>query len=242
MIKQTIKFLDFNDQEREVTEYFHLSESEIVELQARSPEGIEKELDNAIKSGDVAQVLDFIKDLVHRSYGRKSQDGIQFRKSPEILDEFINSAYYSDFILGLIENDGARGVEFIQGIMPKKLLERALQQVRGETVTQPESRTYTPSAREQFAQRTAELKPEDRGTFGQPAYPQVSGHHDDSKVVDNGQTPQQSYMSTDELLEFRKWQEQQKSAQNETPVEGFRVREEEPSVSRPPHEQLGDNS
>lgn len=238
MIKETIKFTDYNDQEREVTEYFHLSESEIVELQARSPEGIEKELDDAVKSGDVAKVLDFIKDLVHRSYGRKSQDGIQFRKSPEILDEFVNSAYYSDFILSLIQDNGSKGVTFIQGIMPKKLLERALSQVRGENPADQ----YAPSAREQFTTRTAELKPEDRGTFGQPAYPQVSGHHDDSKVVDNGQTPQQNYMSTDELLEFRKWQEQQKSAQNETPVEGFRVREEEPSVSRPPHEQLGDNS
>src|SRR5690606_6864943 len=136
-------------QPREVIEYFHLSESEIVDMQAHSPMGIEKELDNAIKSNDVAAVLDFIKNLVHKSYGRKSADGLHFHKSPEILNEFINSAYYSDFLLGLIENDGARGVEFIQGIMPKKLLDRALQQVRGESVTPPETRIYAPSAREQ---------------------------------------------------------------------------------------------
>ena len=76
MLKQTIKFKDYNDQDREITEYFHLNEAEIVDLQAKSENGIQADMQDAILSNDAARVLDFIKNLVHLSYGKKSADGI----------------------------------------------------------------------------------------------------------------------------------------------------------------------
>ena len=253
MLKQTIKFKDYNDQDREITEYFHLNEAEIVDLQAKSENGIQADMQDAILSNDAARVLDFIKNLVHLSYGKKSADGINFDKTPEILHKFITSAYYPDFLLGLIEDDGAKGQEFVRGIMPAKLVERAAAQVQGQAQPPLDSRTYEPSARERFdaaqaasSESGSVVTPE--STFGQPLYPQFN---QPTLAVAENTVPTQAQPKTldnatpDELARFREWQaaKEAEKAQASAPVspDAFRVREEEPlqGLPRPPHEQVG---
>lgn len=251
MLKQTIKFMDYNEppREREVVEYFHLNEAEIVEMQAKSKNGIQAEMEEAILSNDAGRVLDFIKDLVHRSYGKKSQDGLTFEKSPEILNRFINSAYYSDFLLGLIQDDGRKGQEFVKGIMPAKLVERAMAQVQGQEVGEVDRTVYDPSARERFAaaqeaSRAAGTLSEPeadplRGAFGQPSYPQFQ---------QDSISPAASEATNDQWAAFQQWQAQQEAAKATQAAsapaspDAFRVREEEPlqGLPRPPHEQVGD--
>jgi hypothetical protein len=250
MLKQTISFTDYNDEPRTVVEYFHLNEAEIVDMQARSKNGIQEDMQEAILSNDVSQVLDFITGLVHKSYGKKSADGLNFDKSPEILHKFVTSAYYSDFLLGLIEDNGLKGQEFVRGIMPAKLVERAAAQVQGIPQPPLESRSYEPDARERFAQAQAakvsdstreeiqhyQNNPPER--FGQPDYPQVSVQEDPTPTA--APTPDQ-----DQWNAFQQWQAQQEAAKAaaSAPVspDAFRVREEEPQplqgLPRPPHEQ-----
>lgn len=154
MLKERLKYKDYNDQDREVEVYFNLNEAEVVDIVAAAPEGLEKEIDDALKSNNAQIVLEFIKRFVHLSYGVKSLDGQRFDKNPEILASFIASPFYADFLLGLIQNDGKKGVEFIRGILPPKLVERAEQKVRGQE-TEPVESHYAPSARETFAQAQA---------------------------------------------------------------------------------------
>lgn len=251
MLKQDIKFTDYNNNERTITEYFHLNEAEIVELQAKSVNGIQAEMQDAILSNDAGRVLDFIKMLVHKSYGKKSLDGLNFEKSPEILQKFITSAYYSDFLLGLIEDNGLKGQEFVQGIMPAKLVERALAQVQGQNGGEPDRTVYGQSAREQFAAAQAAKQsatpdansPYPAGSFGQPSYPQV-------QQQEPQQTAQKTMadLSAEEKARFDQWlaqkeaEEATRSAAAPSSPDAFRVREEEPNsgLSRPPHEQMGD--
>lgn len=257
MLKQTIHFTDYNGQQREITEYFHLNEAEIVDMQAKSKNGIQAEMEDAILSNDAGRVLDFIKELVHRSYGKKSQDGLTFEKSPEILQRFINSAYYSDFLLGLIEDNGLKGQEFVKGIMPAKLVERAMAQVQGQQGGEVDRTVYGQSARETFAAAQAASResgtfsqPEGdplRNSFGQPAYPKFP----DLAVQENPTPPAQPYPGPQNDAEwnaFQQWQAQQEAAKatqaSSAPAspDAFRVREEEPlqGLPRPPHEQVGD--
>lgn len=255
MLKQDIKFTDYNGNERTITEYFHLNEAEIVELQAKSVNGIQAEMQDAILSNDAGRVLDFIKMLVHKSYGKKTADGLNFEKTDEILQKFITSAYYSDFLLGLIENNGLKGQEFVQGIMPAKLVERALAQVQGQNGGEPDRTVYGQSAREQFAAAQAAKQsapdvnsPYPAGAFGQPSYPQVS--QQDLQVQQQEPAPQKTVADLDpnERARFEQWLAQKEAAeatqQAAAPAspDAFRVREEEPAVSglpRPPHEQVG---
>jgi hypothetical protein len=233
MLKQDIKFTDYNGNEREITEYFHLNEAEIVELQAKSVNGIQAEMQDAILSNDAGRVLDFIQMLVHKSYGKKSPDGINFDKSPEILHKFVTSAYYADFLLGLIEDNGAKGQEFVTGIMPAKLVERAMAQVRGQNGGEPDRTVYQPGAREVFA--ASRSTPEGVGTFGQPTPPQPPA--EPIAVQQN-----------DDMAEYHAWLAQKRAAESTTSTQAapaspdaFRVREEDPNAGlpRPPHEQLG---
>lgn len=211
MLKQTISYTDFNDEPRTIEEYFNLNEAELVDMQAHSERGIQADLEDAIKSNDVGQVLDFIKMLVLKSYGKKSADGIYFEKSEELTAKFVNSAYYSDFLLGLIENDGQKGIIFIQGIMPKKLLERATAQVQGQQ--------YAPDARGVFAQqqevaRQLLLSQNTPAAPTEPAYPTPAA-------------PVAAPQETAEEREFREWKANR--AAQATPTQ-FRVPEEEPPL------------
>ena len=251
MLKQDIKFTDYNNNERTITEYFHLNEAEIVELQAKSVNGIQAEMQDAILSNDAGRVLDFIKMLVHKSYGKKSLDGLNFEKSPEILQKFVTSAYYSDFLLGLIEDNGLKGQEFVQGIMPAKLVERALAQVQGENGGEPDRTVYGQSAREQFAaaqaaKQSATLDVNSTypaGSFGQPSYPQVQ-----QQETQETARKTMADLSAEEKARFDQWlaqkeaEEATRSAAAPSSPDAFRVREDEPnsSLSRPPHEQMGD--
>lgn len=232
MLKQTISFTDYNNEQRSVEEYFHLNEAEIVDMQAHSERGIQADLEDAIKANDVGQVLDFIKMLVHKSYGKKSADGIHFRKSEELTQDFINSAYYSDFLLGLIENDGEKGLAFIQGIMPKKLLDRALAQAQGQSSVVEETRSYAPDARATFAeqqeaarQRLLQTAPTTQDPSPVAAQPQIVG----LDVTGAPTTDIHEVASDEERADFQAWKARKAAdAQATAQQNQFRVPDEQP--------------
>lgn len=125
MYKHQITYTDFNGQQRTEDLYFNLSEAEVIELQANSEFGIQEDLQKAIDNQDIATLLKFVKLLISRSYGIKSDDGRFFRKSPEIMSDFLNSAFYSPLLLSLFENEGDRATAFVTGILPADLIRRA---------------------------------------------------------------------------------------------------------------------
>ncbi len=171
MLKQTVNYTDFNGTKRTEEIYFNLTEAELVDIQVDSKEGIQKDLQDAIADKDIRKLLDFIKLLVHKAYGVKSEDGRHFRKSKELTDDFINSALYSDLLLHLFEEEGARAEKFITGLMPKELLARAIAKSQGqsEAVVDPGTgEPYKMGARELNARHIAEQNMPS-ATFEEPA-------------------------------------------------------------------------
>lgn len=177
MLKQTISYTDFNGTARTEDLYFNLTEIELVDIQIDSKEGIQKDLEAAIADKDLRKLLDFIKMLVHKGYGLKSEDGRNHDKSPTILNDFVSSALYSDLLLNLFADEGARAEKFITGLMPKDLIERAmaLSQEQGNPAA-----NYKPDAREVNARHmtdqkipaaTEEAKFEESAPMGAPAVP-----------------------------------------------------------------------
>lgn len=184
MLKQTIKFKDFNNEEKEKDLYFNLTEFELVDIQADSEFGIQHDMQEAVMNKDMRALLDFIKMLVHKSYGERSADGIHFHKSPEITERFVNSAMYSPLLLSLFEEEGARSTAFVTGLMPADLIKRAEELARGKaTQPAPEVPTTGPSAREIFAEQTERLSAQVRERDDQRQTENLRGAFNEAPVI-----------------------------------------------------------
>ena len=65
-------------------------------------------------------IFNFVKDLVFRSYGKKSDDGRRFIKSNEMATEFTQTLAYDEFLIDLVSDD-KKAADFINGIMPAEM-------------------------------------------------------------------------------------------------------------------------
>lgn len=124
MLKETIKFVDFDDKEREETFYFHLTKAELVDLETSIKGGLHAWMTALSKLDkdklDAGEVLSIYKLLLTKSYGEKSADGRRFDKSPEILRNFTQTEAYSIMYMKLASDINA-GLNFIEGVLPKDI-------------------------------------------------------------------------------------------------------------------------
>lgn len=125
MLRRTIKYVDFNGEEREEEFLFNLTKAEIMEMELSTEGGIEQFVKQIINTRDVPKILDIFKKIVLASYGVKSADGKRFIKVDEdgrpLSREFAQTEAYSNLFLELLDSDKA--AEFINGIIPQDVSE-----------------------------------------------------------------------------------------------------------------------
>lgn len=128
MVKKTLTYKDFENNERTEELYFHLHELDATELALELPEGLlnaegeerVKALDDLGNKG----ILAFVKKLVLKAYGIKGgNDGYSFIKSEKIAEDFSNTMAFSAFVMGLVHDDNALA-EFINSVMPAKIADQ----------------------------------------------------------------------------------------------------------------------
>lgn len=120
MLKKSIRFKDFNGEERTEDFYFHLSEASMMELSVTYKDGIEAHWQNMLQADDRAGMFSEFKRFIALSYGMKSPDGRRFIQSSEILDNFISTNAYSVLLMEIC-TDEQKAAEFFNGIMPAGL-------------------------------------------------------------------------------------------------------------------------
>lgn len=120
MIKETIKYTDYNGNELEEDFYFNLSKSEITEMELSYPNGLADHITKITQSNNGAEIIKLFKELILSSYGRKSDDGKRFIKSDEEAKAFSQTEAYSELFMKLATNVEA-AAEFVNGIVPKQL-------------------------------------------------------------------------------------------------------------------------
>lgn len=120
MFKKTVKYTDYNDQERVEDFYFNLTKAEVLEMELSTTGGLSAMIQGVIDAKDTPQLIKIFKELVLKAYGKKSPDGRRFIKSPELTEEFSQTEAYSDIFMELATNDEA-ATAFVQGITPKGL-------------------------------------------------------------------------------------------------------------------------
>lgn len=130
MYAKKIKFTDFNGNDREQTFYFNLTEAELTEMNLSKEGGLEAYVSRIVNANDVPQLSELFKTLILKSYGEKSDDGMRFiKKDPvrgRLSDEFEQTNAYSELYMELATNTDSAS-EFINGLIPQKLQEKANQ-------------------------------------------------------------------------------------------------------------------
>lgn len=125
MIKKEIEFESLTGEKVKREFYFHLSKAELTEWRMELDEGLEARLQDIKSSTKVdAKVIKAFKDIISRSVGVCSEDGIRFIKTEEITNEFMQSEAYSSLFMELV-TDTAKAAEFINNVVSREMAEKA---------------------------------------------------------------------------------------------------------------------
>jgi len=117
MLKKTIKFIDFDGNERTEDFYFNLTKTEVAEMELSTEGGLSAMIGKIISTQNTKKLIELFKDLILRSYGEKSPDGRRFIKNQELRDAFVQTEAYSELFIELASDDNA-ATQFINGIIP----------------------------------------------------------------------------------------------------------------------------
>lgn len=120
MIKKTVKYEDFNGVERSEDLYFNLTKTELHNMNFRHHGTYAEQLQGIVDSKDICLVTELFTEIITKAYGVKSEDGRNFRKSQELVDDFVSSAAYDALMNELLNDESAAAALFI-GALPKDL-------------------------------------------------------------------------------------------------------------------------
>jgi hypothetical protein len=134
LLKKTITYKDFNDEEVSEDFFFHLSKAELVELEMSHKGGLSEALKLIIASDDGKAIITEFKNILLTSYGIRSEDGRRFIKNQNLRDEFESTEAYSTLFMELVTNADA-AIEFINGIIPAGMVSEV--EGLGRTETAP---------------------------------------------------------------------------------------------------------
>lgn len=129
MLKQTVEYIDFDEQRAVETVYFNITKTELTS-HLHLKEELEKMLEmfqgpkRELGTNEITQILDLVKLFMRLSYGVRSEDGKRFIKSPQLWTEFTQTSVYDTFLFSLFEN-ADNAFNFMLGVMPADLREQA---------------------------------------------------------------------------------------------------------------------
>lgn len=142
MFVKTIKFIDFNGNEQEREYYFHLSKTEILKMEASKSGGIDKVLERFVKDKNYKEIVEFIEDIIMKSYGVKSVDGLTFDKTDDTRQAFKDSPAYDELFMELA-TDSNKLIDFINSIIPEDMKEEVEQVENSSAVVSFSTATKT---------------------------------------------------------------------------------------------------
>lgn len=140
MIKRTIKYKDFDGNDRVEDAYFNLTKSEMIEFALDLPDNVSNTVDNDPKDMDVKEAAskisgvlgkkgayNFIKDLILKSYGVRKDDGRRFAKVDEngrpLSIEFAQTMAFESIMEEFRTND-IEAAKFIQALIPGDIADK----------------------------------------------------------------------------------------------------------------------
>ena len=120
MLKKTIKYTDYDGNEREEDFYFNLNKAEVTEMELSKQGGLSEYIKRIAAAQDAPSLVELFKELICKSYGEKSLDGKRFVKSKELTEGFTQTEAYAELFVELASN-AEEATKFVNGIMPKNM-------------------------------------------------------------------------------------------------------------------------
>lgn len=117
MFKKTIKYVDYNGEERKEDFFFNLNKSELLEMQLSQEGGLRDYLIRIVDAKDTPELIKMFKHIILLAYGEKSDDGKHFMKSDEIRKKFECTEAYSELFMELATDSDA-AAEFVNNLLP----------------------------------------------------------------------------------------------------------------------------
>ena len=117
MIKKTIKYNDYNGNERVEDFYFNLSQAEAMEMELGTTGGLTEMVRRVVAAQDTPSIVKIFKEMIMAAYGEKSPDGKRFVKSDELSTAFAQTEAYSNLFMELA-TDANAAAAFVNGITP----------------------------------------------------------------------------------------------------------------------------
>ena len=118
MLKKTISYTDYDGNQRTEDFYFNLSKAEITEMELSMEGGMRAYIQRIIAAKSQLELVKLFKDVVLKSYGKKSTDGRLFMKNDEIRAEFEASPVYDELYMKLFTDENA-AADFVNGVIPQ---------------------------------------------------------------------------------------------------------------------------
>jgi hypothetical protein len=118
MIIRTITYTNFDDEEVTKSYAFHLSKTDLVELEVSEQEGFKEMIENIVKTNDRKALVEQFKRIVLMAYGVR--EGDRFIKNDQLREEFSQTPAYEALFMELATQEG-KAVEFLTGCLPKDM-------------------------------------------------------------------------------------------------------------------------
>lgn len=143
MLAKTVEYLDFDGNKRSETLMFNLTKTEALDIAFDLPDDVKDEIsdlpDDESKTKEEAamaiiaklgdkKIFSFIKEIVLKSYGVKSEDGRRFIKKDEngrpLANEFEETLAYDAIMTELMSANETAAMEFVNGVLPVDALKK----------------------------------------------------------------------------------------------------------------------
>jgi hypothetical protein len=124
VLKKVITYKDFDGNAVTETHYFHLSKSELIEMELTAEGGsLAANLKNIGDSADAKLILNTFRNLIGESYGeRDPANPKKFFKSAAKTEEFMTSLAFDELFTELMTSPTA-AAEFVSGLIPSDIAE-----------------------------------------------------------------------------------------------------------------------
>lgn len=123
MVKKTIVYNDLNGNQLTDDFYFNISKAELIDMQIED-ESFQAKIQRIVDTKDDRRLQKLVSELIDKSFGVRSSDGIEFLKGDEYLRHFKATDAYNNLRVELA-TDADKLTEFVKGIMPSDLMEKA---------------------------------------------------------------------------------------------------------------------
>lgn len=143
MIKKTITFDDLDGNQHTKTYYFGLGPDDIADLEEKYEKhgGIGEYMIEAGREENRLKALAILRELMQRSFGVKSEDGLRHVKKPGMFEEFRETPAY-EVLFAELATDADANAAFFNGIMPEHMLKKIQEAEAKGTVTNPAAVTF----------------------------------------------------------------------------------------------------